>query len=451
MKGHGLSWGAILIVLIAGIYVDLNLGLWRYKDRVIEWDIHSYYAYLPAVFIYNDIQLKDHDEATDGEFFLFWPTTTESGARVIKTTMGLSVLYAPFFFLGHGYASLFGYPLNGWSVPYKASLLIGGLCYLVIGLFFIRKILERSGCNDRTIAATIILVGLGTNLFCYSTHSGAMSHVYSFALIALFLHLTMRWFEKPGVWLALQLGLLVGLISLVRPTNALIVVFFLLVGVSNWDDLTGKVRFLTKHWGKHLLIGSIAGLVWVPQLAYWKYITGNILFNPYIGEWFFWSKPHIVDGLFGFRKGWYIYTPIMLIATVGVFLLRNELGKYKVAIITFLCLNIYVTFSWWCWWYGGSYGQRSMVDSYALMAIPLAAVVDRWMDRRLWMKVMGAALGLFLIWLNVFQTYQLEVHSLHYDSMSRELYFKQFGRMECIPGYDGYLDPADYEKAKMGK
>ena len=45
----------IFLLLIFGVQVDMDLGLWRDRDRVIEWDVHSYYAYLPALFIYDDI------------------------------------------------------------------------------------------------------------------------------------------------------------------------------------------------------------------------------------------------------------------------------------------------------------------------------------------------------------------------------------------------------------
>lgn len=445
---HLYSWVAILMVVIMAVKVDRDLALWQIPDRVIEWDVHSYYAYLPALFIYDDIHLVKSDYLSKEGVYLFWPTETESGARVIKTTMGLSILYSPFFFIGHTYAYLFDYPQNGWSAPYKVFLLFGGLCYLVLGLVVLRSILTRLGFNDLVIAITLLLVGLGTNLFCYATQSATMSHVYSFTLIALFIHLTMTWHERPNYRTALLLGALVGLISLVRPTNALVALFFVLYGVRNVQDIREKLNSYLGNYGKILLIIVAAIVVWVPQFVYWKIVAGELFFNPYVGERFFWNRPHIIEGLFGFRKGWFIYTPVMFFAVLGLFSRASELKKFKTGIILFVLANVYVTFAWWCWWYGGTYGQRSMIDSYALMAIPLCVLIDRW---RYWwvpLRWSGVVLGAFFIWLNYFQTYQFERHSLHYDSMTAELYFKQFGRMEPIVDCEKYLDHPDYERAR---
>ena len=56
----------------------------------------SYYAYLPATFIYQDLSLDFiHDES--GKFKdLIWPIETPLKKKAIITTMGMSILYAPF-------------------------------------------------------------------------------------------------------------------------------------------------------------------------------------------------------------------------------------------------------------------------------------------------------------------------------------------------------------------
>ena len=64
---------------------------------VIKWDVISYYAYLPAVFIYKDLSLdftENPDFVNDNKF---WYQKTEKGKKVIITSMGLSYMYAPFF------------------------------------------------------------------------------------------------------------------------------------------------------------------------------------------------------------------------------------------------------------------------------------------------------------------------------------------------------------------
>ena len=60
-------------------------------------------------------------------------------------------------------------------------------------------------------------------------------------------------------------------------------------------------------------------LVWVPQMIYWKEMTGRWLYFSYgSDERFFFGDPAIIKGLFSYRKGLFIYTPLLLFAFAGV-------------------------------------------------------------------------------------------------------------------------------------
>jgi hypothetical protein len=444
-----LSLIVLLLLFMAAWRMDLDLELWKQRDRVIEWDVHSYYAYLPAVFIYDDIRLEKSDYWFDEGFYLFWPSVAPNGGKVIKTTMGVAVLYSPFFFAAHAYAKVFGHPTDGWSIPYKVGLLAAGLFYFMLGSWLVRELLLRMGHSDLEVSITLLLIGAGTNLFCYATQSGSMSHVHSFFLIALFLLMVQKWDSEPTFRGGLQLGLLVGLITLVRPVNALIVIVFALLNVNDLRSLRQRFHFFLRNWPRVLLMGAGAILVWMPQLVYWKMITGSLLFNPYIGEGFHFGDPHVLDGLFSFRKGWLLYTPVMVFALIGLFFMTTNKG-WRAAIGVFMIFFIYTTFSWWCWWYGGSFGQRSMVDVYALLALPLAAFIQWTLSWRMAWRVLAGGTAAALVWLNFFQTYQFERGSLHYDGMTKELYFSQFGKAEVLPDLYELADPPDYDKARSG-
>ena len=108
----------ILIVLICATWIQFSEKGWEKKPGLIYWDVVSYYAYLPATFIYNDLKLEKGETFEKGRF---WPETTKNGEHVIKTTMGLSFLYAPFFGLAHLYAKFTGTECNGFSAPYQIA------------------------------------------------------------------------------------------------------------------------------------------------------------------------------------------------------------------------------------------------------------------------------------------------------------------------------------------
>ena len=439
---------AILLVVCTAVFIDLSLKNWEKPNRVIEHDIHHYYFYLPAVFIYDDIQVKKSDYRFSEDYYLFWNGPDENGNRVAKMTSGLSIMYAPFFFAAHLIATYTAYPQNGFSEPYKIFLLLSAIFYLFVGLDYLRKILKLYHFNERDISLTILLIGLGTNLLAYSSQSGTMPHVYGFCLFTGFIYNTIKWYASPSIKHLLWIGLLTGLISLVRPSNAVIVLFFIFYNISHFADIKARIRLYKKHFATLLFIIPLIFIVWMPQFWYWKVVSGDFWYYSYRDEGFFFLDPKIIEGLFSWRKGWLIYTPMMVFAIAGLFFMKRETKQAKTAIMVFSIINIYVIFSWWCWWYGGSYGQRAMIASYAVLAIPFAAFIKYINNHKGVYKIGFYGIAFFFVWLNIFQTYQYENDCLHYDSMSSKAYFKQFGIMHRKSNYYEILDPADYDEAK---
>ena len=101
-----------------------------------------------------------------------------------------------------------------------------------------------------------------------------MSHGYNFFLFASFLLLTELWYEKTTWIRTLLIGLVFGCIALIRPTNSLVVIVFLLYGVKKWEDFPAHFRLYLRQWPKILSIIALTFLVCVPQFLYWKHISG---------------------------------------------------------------------------------------------------------------------------------------------------------------------------------
>lgn len=169
----------VLLVVVTRILIS---GDWKKDNKVIVADVVSYYAYLPATFIFHDIKLEKQETFDNG---IFWPEPLPDGNKVIKTSMGMSILYSPFFLISHGIAKLSGGDTYGFSPIYKIGLLASAVFYLFIGLLFLRSIL-RKYFSESITALTILTIALGTNLLNYSTYDACMSHSYNFALINLF-------------------------------------------------------------------------------------------------------------------------------------------------------------------------------------------------------------------------------------------------------------------------
>jgi hypothetical protein len=132
-----------------------------------------------------------------------------------------------------------------------------------------------------------------------------------------------------------------------------------LYDVQSFSALAGKVKRLLGSPRFLLLFGVLALLVFLPQLLYWHRQTGYWLFYSY-GEKgsFFFLRPRIADGLFSYRKGWLLYTPVMILALAGIPLLYKKYKLFFASVAVTFILAVYVMFSFWCWWYGGSFGCR---------------------------------------------------------------------------------------------
>jgi hypothetical protein len=445
---------SILIILIYFItlpIINTNHHNWSGKEGVITWDIKSYYAYLPATFIYKDLSLKFIEENQQKFGKWIWPINTPTGKKAIVTSMGVSIMYAPFFFIAHTVALISdNYESDGYSRPYHYALTFSAFIYFIIGLIILRKLLLNY-YSEGVTALTMLAIGAGTNLLMYITYDAPMSHSYSFVLMVAFIWNLVQWVEKRNWQRSVILGLISGLIVLIRPTNIVILVLIPLWGVNTLSEFIQNIKTLLANWKFILIMALTFIMVWVPQFAYWKYISGKFFYFTYgeLGGKFFWANPQISKVLFSYEKGWYVYTPIMLLATLGIyFLIKKKIGMHS-AIIIFLSIIIYVLSSWWCWWFGGSFGQRSMIDFYGLMSLPLAALIEA-----SYKKIVTKTLIVFLIFLliafNLFQTKQYNNNAIHYWWMNKEAYWTNFLKLKPSCKYWQVITIPDYSKARKG-
>lgn len=420
------------------------------RGKVISEDVVIYYSFLPATFIYGDITMEfaGHDAFFKDKIWGFY---SEKG-RTQKYTMGLAMLYSPFFLLGHLSAVVTGAPPDGFSAPYTFWLQFSAVFYLILGLIFLRKILLR-WFDDRIAALVLLTLAFGTNLFYYTAAQAPMPHAYLFALFSLFLWLCLRFFEAPNWWRSIALAAVGSLICLVRPSHILIWILPVLIGVYDRESLQARLRFVRTHYLKLLIWPLIALLVALPQLLYWKHMTGHWLHYSYREEGFFFAQPAIWNGLFSFRNGWLLYTPVMAFAIGGLFLLRRYTSQFRYAFPVFLLLAGYLILSWWCWWYGGSFGSRVWIDLYPLLALGLAALLQFLLleNGKQWLR--KGLIGLLLLFslLNVFQSWQFTRGILHYDSMTARAWVAVFGRTEKPEGLESLLEKPDYEAARVGR
>lgn len=441
----------MVVASLAAVALAYSHARPQWEDlKVFQHDVYDLYAYVPAAFLYRDLSfafVRDLPADFPGVIPL---ERTRGGDLVLKVSCGTAFLYAPFFLLAHGAAKVGGIPANGYSWIYQYFIALGAIVYAVAGLAVLRGVLlERF--SDGVVALTLASVFAGTNLFYYTVVEGGMTHVYSFFLFALFARLTVDWHERPRWGPALGLGAVLGLVTLVRPSNVVVVLVFLLYRAGDVGTWREKLALIGRERVVLLCAMLVAFVVVTPQLAYWKYSTGAWVHWSYGDEGFFFSRPHIIEGLISYRKGLLVYTPIMTLAFAGMILLRQRRPTWFWPVVGFTAVNLYVAFSWWCWWYGGSFGQRALIESYAIWAMPMAAMIEWLLSHGRIAKGAAALAIAILVCLNLFQTEQYRRTLIHWDSMSRDAYWSVFLQRGFPANYAALLRPPDYDRARRGE
>ncbi|MFN5088328.1 MAG: hypothetical protein ACK5EF_08155 [Bacteroidota bacterium] len=414
------------------------------RNQVLSYDVAGYYAYLPMLFVERDLRLEKTWKY-DMIQLVGVHEHPVSGGRHLKFTAGMAYLYAPFFAAAHAY-TLATNPeeAHGFSLPYRFGIGLAGVVYPLVGLVFLRRFL-RHYVPDAAISWTLFALFLGTNLFYYSSFRGAMSHGATFMLGAAMLYQADLWRRREQVWRLGVLGVLAGLIVLIRPVNVLIPLA--VAAMFTMDGRLPKGLLTPKSLAVALGLAVVVG---IPQLLYWKASTGHWIVWTYGAERFFWSQPAWIQGLFSWRKGWLLYTPMVAFILLGFWGLARKKPAWALIAGLYLIATAYVTFSWWAWWYGGSFGSRPMMDGYALLALPLAVYVQRMLEEAPgWIRRLSLGTVCALVALNLVQTYHYTAGFLHHDSMTRRAYVYVLTHWDFPPRE--LLEQPDYESALEGR
>jgi hypothetical protein len=435
----------IAMLAIAGWFSVMSFNKWQ---NSLSWDLFGYYLYTPATVIWKDPGLKDFSkvEEINAKYHntpsYYQGSRTEKGTWMIKYTMGAAVMEFPFFVGAHILAPTLGYERDGFSAPYQKAMIFAHFFYVIIGFIFLRKVLLRY-FTDRLTAFLMVLIVIGSNYYVTASTCPSI-HTMEFTLFSIILYLTIKWHETPNVKFAILLGLTIGLSILVRPTDGLIVLIPLLWNVTSLKTLKEKTGVFFSNYKMQILLAAIfCFLVVFLQMCYWKSVNDTwfiMSYNNNPGEGFEFLHPYLLQVLFSFRKGWFVYTPLMIFAVLGFYQMYKKQKNIFWPLFIFSILNVYVVSSWSCWWYAGCFGQRAMVESYALLIFPLGYFVDGVISsQRKLLKGAALIIVVFIVGLNIFQTWQYNREILDGSRMTAKYYLKIFGKKQAKPEDKKYL------------
>lgn len=399
--------------MVALIVCTVVLNDWDnpYRRPIIG-DAKGYYAYLPAVFIYQDFsfQFVEHVEQkyypADGSLGKDFLVDQPNGTKVNKCFPGLSLFYLPFFILAYFLSFLFGFPLDGYAPIFQWSIVVAHWFYFFSALMLLDKFLLKRSVQFGSRLIGLMALTFASNVFFYLVYDFSVAHVFGFFACTVVIYLADSWNTAPN-WS--KLGWIIMFLSLsviMRPTNALFLLALPLF--VHWRKAISffKNNFYVNRlpWLQLLLAGFI---LFIPLLL-WKIQTDSWMVYSYGEEHMDFLSPHLIDFLFSVKKGWWFWSPVMLIMTISGALYFSKEQKWKGLYFTFLVLLIAYIFScWWMWTFGGGLGQRPMIDFYPILVIGLIGFLSKFPKTRLF-----SILLIPLIIINLVQAFQINKYIL---------------------------------------
>ena len=286
-----------------------------------------------------------------------------------------------------------------------------------------------------------------------------MTHGHLFMLFSAQLLLTYHWYKEPTYAKSILLGLVMGLACLIRQTEVFAATIFVFWMTDSFSSLKERLFFFLKSYQHLLLMALVAVALWIPQFLFWKYKTGSYFYFSYPGERFFWNDPQIINVLFSYRKGWLVYSPLIMLAFIGFFLMKDELKKSRFILVTFILITIYMLSCWWDWHFGGCFCARGFMQYTAFLAIPIAAVVNyiAHLQNKFTPYIQMTFFGIVFsgICLNIGQTYQYNSGLIHFDSMNRKTYWLIFNKYKLsqqeTEKFWKELEVPNYKKMREGE
>ncbi len=274
-------------------------------------------------------------------------------------------------------------------------------------------------------------------------------HIYiRFVQLHGFCFFVKKWaISKKGNTL-IWLGLLLGMIFLIRPTNIFIVLIVPFL-FTNWLDFKNTIFELFTIFKSKIVISVLLflGLIFL-QIYNVHSQIGRWTLNSYSGENFeFLLNPKWFEVLFGFEKGFFVYNPMLLLVLPAFVWGMIKRTYFTLGFLLFFIVITYITSSWWCWWYGGGLGMRPFVDFTSLFILMIALF---YVSIQSWLKAIVILYSICMIYFYQILQIQFNRNILHYDLMTKEkfwsIFLKTDSRFSWMTHYDEYQIKGKHKK-----
>jgi hypothetical protein len=332
---------------------------------------------------------------------------TKTGHLPNFYTVGPAILWSPFVIAAHLAvlaADRLGCKISadGHSWPYIVALSGSTALYGFLGLYFSFQ-LAKSYVEETWAFWATLGVWFASSLPAAMYVEPSWSHAHSAFCVSLFLwywHRT-RACRTSKQWLAL--GLISGLMMDVYLANGIFLLAPAIDCIEDYARPWREPRLLLKNLPLHLLLAMGAFVAFLPMLISRQIVYGNAFaLGMYANVPWNWTSPMFRAVLFSAGHGLFVCTPILLLATLGLFALMYCDRKMGAACLL-VTLAFYCLISVYPWWHGVySFGNRFFISLTPAFVIGLAVAFSRlahlWNDSRAAARRLVPVTMLLIVW-----------------------------------------------------
>ncbi|MEY2424495.1 MAG: hypothetical protein QOI61_67 [Actinomycetota bacterium] len=382
------------------VTLGVILGCALFVNPYLRGDGNGYYAYVRSVVIDHDLKFQNEFAHGDPAFLRAthydgkrFPASASTKPGYIRNqwSVGASLLWAPFFLAAHALVKVVGHwPADGYSFPYRWFCAFGTALYAALGLFLARQVAAR--VTDASSATLAVVTVLGaSSLAIYML----FLPFWGLALATLPAAILVWQWSQGATWSLRRwflYGAMVGLATTIHPLG---IAWITLLAVA-WFRDKGTLR-------DRVAVGAVAAagflVAEIPQMVIRAIAHGDALDTGYNVEWNF-TRPPLVAELLSAKHGLFTWTPVALIAVVGLILLfrkgrdRLALGLGATFVVLLYLSAAYVTEE------QSSFGNRMFVHFTPGFVVGLAVVVAALGRNRL--RAATAAGAVLIAWNGLF-------------------------------------------------
>lgn len=318
------------------------------------------------------------------------------GKFITPYTVGNALIWLPLLGLysnieSGSTTSDYYYAFNGHSLLDGIVISLSAITLASLSVLLIYESLQILGFSKRISYFSVTTTFLGSFTLPYTIINASYSHIYEVFIFSLIIYLCLKLrsnkFEKIKYknGAIILIGSLVGLLFLIRPFDILLL---LPIGI-----------FLLKKFRAKALLLILGGIPFA--LIFFSYNLasyGSILTTGYSlsdGFVFIFNLDRLIQLLFSDIRGWYIYSPLIFISTVGLFIINKQKKDLILLTLAPLAAILFGYSFWQNWWAGDSAGQRFLIVLLPIITLGTASFINHFKRRKTLLAIAVSLLSVY--------------------------------------------------------